>query len=292
MAIDAAMIAARRAAVQASGRRRKRLKQVPKSLQRKHPRAQEIQYVAFLRMHVRAVSKLIRDFYGRQLKELTVQADVPKAEDATKQKIDSPATEVQALTEAILKAAAVLPTAKAASAFVSNQALAINTVNEAAFAAGSEAVIGIDLAGTEPWFADAVAAYRAENQRLITSMTAQQISNAEGIVLRGINAGERASSMAVKIAKSNKVSLSRATLIARDQTSKFYGNLSQLRQTGSGLTEYIWRTSLDDLVRDEHVEREGVKYKWSNPPDDGHPGQPINCRCNAEPVFDDLLKGL
>ena len=35
-----------------------------------------------------------------------------------------------------------------------------------------------------------------------------------------------------------------------------------------------------------HWDREGKVYEWNNPPPDGNPGMPINCRCYAEPIFD------
>jgi len=47
----------------------------------------------------------------------------------------------------------------------------------------------------------------------------------------------------------------------------------------------VWRGILDARERPEHVAREGKEFSWKNPPDDGHPGEPINCRCTAEPVL-------
>ena len=82
-----------------------------------------------------------------------------------------------------------------------------------------------------------------------------------------------------------RVSKSKAKLIARDQTGKLYGEINQARQDEAGITSYIWRTSMDERVRDEHAEREGQEFEWCAPPDDGHPGIPIQCRCEAEPVL-------
>lgn len=42
---------------------------------------------------------------------------------------------------------------------------------------------------------------------------------------------------------------------------------------------------LDERERAHHVDREGKQFDWDNPPDDGHPGEPILCRCYAEAVF-------
>lgn len=89
----------------------------------------------------------------------------------------------------------------------------------------------------------------------------------------------------------------RVKLIARDQAASFNGDLNRIRQQAMGVTEYVWSTSLDERVRGNpegrypnarpsHWAREGKTFKWSDPPSDGHPGQPINCRCTARAVIE------
>jgi SPP1 gp7 family putative phage head morphogenesis protein len=89
----------------------------------------------------------------------------------------------------------------------------------------------------------------------------------------------------------------RAGIIARDQAASFNGDLNRIRQQAMGVTEYVWSTSMDERVRGNpdgkypnarpsHWDREGKTFKWSNPPSDGHPGQPINCRCTARAVIE------
>lgn len=89
----------------------------------------------------------------------------------------------------------------------------------------------------------------------------------------------------------------RAKLIARDQAASFNGDLNRIRQTAMGVTEYQWSTSVDERVRGNpggrypnarpsHWDREGKTFKWSDPPSDGHPGQPVNCRCTARAVIE------
>lgn len=82
---------------------------------------------------------------------------------------------------------------------------------------------------------------------------------------------------------------SRAKLIARDQTGKLYGQINAARQKELGVTSFIWRTSEDDRVREEHVELDGQTFDYDNPPDEGLPGEPIQCRCTAEPDFSAIL---
>lgn len=76
-----------------------------------------------------------------------------------------------------------------------------------------------------------------------------------------------------------------ATLIAVDQVGKLHSQLTQYRQMNAGIERYIWVTMLDSRVRPRHRSRHGVSYRWDTPPDDGHPGYPIRCRCVAQPVY-------
>jgi SPP1 gp7 family putative phage head morphogenesis protein len=68
--------------------------------------------------------------------------------------------------------------------------------------------------------------------------------------------------------------------------------VNRARQTELGVKQYTWRTSLDERVRPEHQEREGEVFSWAKPPKDGHPGQPINCRCTADPDLSAILDDL
>ena len=86
-----------------------------------------------------------------------------------------------------------------------------------------------------------------------------------------------------------KVAGNRARMIARDQTGKIIGDLNEVRQGQLGINSYIWQTSEDELVvgtpggvypegneaHNDHFERNGKEFLWSQPPPDGHPGQPI-----------------
>ncbi|MCK5219187.1 hypothetical protein KAR10_06690 [bacterium] len=101
------------------------------------------------------------------------------------------------------------------------------------------------------------------------------------------------------INKEFKIGGNRAKLIARDQTSKTIGNLTEARQTDMGVKSYIWLTMDDESVvgnpsgeypvgnpvHMNHFERNGIEFFWSAPPPDGHPGFAINCRCVAQAVI-------
>lgn len=82
------------------------------------------------------------------------------------------------------------------------------------------------------------------------------------------------------------VSESRAELIARDQTLKLNGAINRARQEGAGIDRYVWSTSGDERVREEHDALDGETFSWDSPPEPGHPGQDFQCRCVAIPVID------
>lgn len=81
------------------------------------------------------------------------------------------------------------------------------------------------------------------------------------------------------------VSASRAELIARDQTLKLNAKINETHQTSAGVTSYVWSTSGDERVREEHAALAGETFNWSSPPEPGHPGEDYQCRCVALPVM-------
>lgn len=78
----------------------------------------------------------------------------------------------------------------------------------------------------------------------------------------------------------------RAKVIARDQISKLNGQLTRARQENIGIKSYTWRDSGDERVRDRHEALNGRVFPWDKPPSEGHPGDPVLCRCVAEAVVD------
>lgn len=92
----------------------------------------------------------------------------------------------------------------------------------------------------------------------------------------------------------------RAAFISRDQTSKLNSLIDKARCEELGIEKYIWRTAKDNRVvgkpggmypnptegHGNHWAREGKIYRLNEPPADGPPGWPYNCRCYAEPIID------
>ncbi len=75
--------------------------------------------------------------------------------------------------------------------------------------------------------------------------------------------------------------------IARDQTTKTIGNLTEIRQRQLGIQGYRWSTSQDEVVRPTHRENGGKLFRWDTPPANGTgpPGYDIQCRCIAYPIL-------
>ena len=73
--------------------------------------------------------------------------------------------------------------------------------------------------------------------------------------------------------------------IARDQTTKLIGQLTEARHRQANIAEYRWSTSADERVRPTHAANNGKIFRWDTAPATGHPGSEILCRCVAIPII-------
>jgi len=135
-------------------------------------------------------------------------------------------------------------------------------------------------------------AWARSNARLIRSIAEAHLDRVADVVAEGVRVGSRADVVAGRLREGVQISARKAKAIARDQIATLQGQVVAARQTKLGITRYRWRTVGDSRVRTAHRAREGQIFAWDRPPADGHPGQPINCRCYAEPVLDDILRDL
>lgn len=155
------------------------------------------------------------------------------------------------------------------------------------------ASVGVDIRHAltnEGPIAKAMQDATAANIDLISSIPEEYFDKLSDRITESWNAGERWESMVDDIAELGDVTESRAELISRDQTSKMNSKFNEVRQTSLGIEKYEWQTAGDDRVRESHAELDGQVFSWDDPPmgDDGpaNPGEDINCRCVASPVFD------
>ena len=141
-----------------------------------------------------------------------------------------------------------------------------------------------------------------QNLNLIKSLSEKQLSRAKNVVLSEVRTGNfDASRLKDMLVHDFGISERHAEFIARDQTHKLNSNLNQLRLENVGVTHYTWMTSQDRRVRGDptgkypnarpsHYIRQGKTFAFKNPPSDGNPGEPINCRCYAAAHVEHLLE--
>lgn len=164
---------------------------------------------------------------------------------------------------------------------------------------------------------DALDALTADNVDLITNMGDEYLRKVQRAINDNFMTGKYIGKggLEKELSRVSRVSKNRAKLIARDQTSKINASMVRIRATGAGSIGYQWNNVQDQRVRGNpngkypnvpksrnHWNREGQYFLWSNsanppiapngkpfrkPPIDGAPGEAINCRCFARPIFPD-----
>lgn len=141
----------------------------------------------------------------------------------------------------------------------------------------------VDPIAREPWLEREMKTRTLENVNLIKDVGDKASRNVARFVNEDVRSGVQTKEIVKKVQKELGVSKRRAQVIGRDQPQKFLGALHQNRQQDAGVTEYIWKSSGDKVVRPLHQKYNGQTYRWDSPPSDGHPGQPVLCRCVASP---------
>lgn len=150
------------------------------------------------------------------------------------------------------------------------------------------AAVGVSYSAIEKPTTDRVPGFVIENVGLIKTVPERFFDGVRDAVKQAFAEGWSTDRLTEAVAERGQVADSNARRIARDQVGKLNGQVNQDRQEALGVTGYIWRGVLDQRERDEHTDREGQSFSWDDPPDDGHPGEPIQCRCSAEPDFDTI----
>ena len=151
------------------------------------------------------------------------------------------------------------------------------------------AAIGVDVFAADPELLDLLEQFTEDNVAQITTISENVFPTIERTVANGYRSGLRASDISDEIVRQLGVAESRAAFWARDQIGTLNGQITRARQTSLGVEEYVWRTSLDERVRETHRQLEGTVHRWDDPPTVGqrqvHPGEDYNCRCTADPVI-------
>lgn len=270
----------------AAARRAARRRRVPRSKLRQIERA----YAARIKSVIEALEQAIEEELFPQIETITQGARVH---------VDDAADTIERVFDRIRVRFAQLFREVVVERTAADVALDINSENMEGIRTQMRTVLGVSPLQAEPWLLEQVDMFVKENASLITSLPRERLADIEQMVYREARRGLSPRQMREKILEEFSVTEARAELIARDQVSKFNGRLSELRQRQLGIDEYVWRTSEDGRVRDDHARLNGQRFKWSDPPvtvrsgkragERNHPGQDIQCRCYAEPVLESLL---
>ncbi len=152
------------------------------------------------------------------------------------------------------------------------------------------AALGVDLFGGDGRMRPLMEAFVDSNVGLITKLGDDVAGRVETSVLRAVQDAKPWSEFASELQAQYDFGETRAKIIARDQIGKLYGQANATRQRELGIRRFTWRTSGDERVRDEHEALDGQVFEYDDPPSEGLPGEPILCRCSAEPYFDDIAE--
>lgn len=170
---------------------------------------------------------------------------------------------------------------------VASLSASVNRASRTTWNKQIRAAYGVDILRGEPQLAGLLSAWEQENLDLIRSIPGSMVDRLRGKMMQAFTSGASMKDLALIVRETTGVGKSRSELIARDQIGRLNGQLAEARQTSAGIDEYIWRTSQDERVRPTHVVRNGKSYRW----DAGgiKPGSEIRCRCNAEPIFPEVI---
>ncbi len=181
----------------------------------------------------------------------------------------------------------------------------VSRANKRAYAQKSKSIgVALKLNVGEANVGQVARALQEEQVALIKSIPVEAGLRAQKIARETFFAGTRAEANSDTVAElkkelglSTEVAESRALLIARTETARANASINQARALAVGSGQYRWHNSGDGAVRESHRVYEGKRlqgqiFSWDKPPTlsdgmTGHPGTFPNCRCFAEPIFDD-----
>lgn len=165
----------------------------------------------------------------------------------------------------------------------------INSFNKRNFQRQVKKILNIDIFSGDPWLQTELDLFTEQNVALISNIGVQAAGQIQTLVTNAVRSGTSTTELTKQLRNVKDFGQDKARLIARDQIGKFLGVCSQQRQTEFGVKKYEWSTSGDNRVRKTHRANDGQVFDWNKPPaTTGHPGQDIQCRCTAIPIFEDV----
>lgn len=148
-----------------------------------------------------------------------------------------------------------------------------------------QAILGASFVGISPTAQRTLEQFIKSNVRFIRKLGRRTRQQVFKVLDESFAKRTATETVARQLVERVGIAENHARLIARDQGNKFFGKLTRARHNDAGASEYIWQTSADERVRASHSARNGNTYSYTDSP---IPGEEIQCRCTAVPVFPGL----
>lgn len=118
----------------------------------------------------------------------------------------------------------------------------------------------------------------------VKGITTEQITKLQTILSEG--GARHAETIARDIEEQLGVTENRANFIARDSIGTLNSQVTRYRLEAAKIRYYVWTSMRDDRVREKHEELDGEVFDvdGEGDPEEGHPGEPPNCRCVQWPL--------
>jgi len=179
---------------------------------------------------------------------------------------------------------------------VAQTAVALAGFHKQRFDTNANFVIGVDPLKSEPWLNAYLRDWTNKNVLLIKNIPLMAIDEMQQEVIKSVMSGKSTTSLRWNIQQKLGLAETRAQLIARDQTNKLYGTLTELRSRFNGWEFYEWSgVGPGGNERPDHIRLNGKIFKFTEPPitvtttkragERNNPGQDIQCQCVAIPIF-------
>lgn len=124
----------------------------------------------------------------------------------------------------------------------------------------------------------------------IKTFTQKMTGSLREVVQDNASAGYRYDKLVAGIEQRYQVSKSKAEFLARQESTLFLAAHRRARLADGGITSYMWSTSHDERVRDDHKKLNGLIFTYDNPPvvntltgKRANPGEDYGCRCIDRP---------
>jgi SPP1 gp7 family putative phage head morphogenesis protein len=216
--------------------------------------------------------------------------------DAADQRLDMTGTLTEDVVNRVRAAAEAAVPERQIQLLATESAVRVSNHTRTELERQVNAVAKVQLFDDSAGLAPHIDAFVSDNVRLVRSVTFDQLEDLKGIILRHARQGLRVEALRDEIRERFEISKRRAARIARDQVGSLNSELAQLRQRSAGVRRYTWSTSKDGRVRKGHRKLEGTVQSYAKPPivhersgKRAHPGEDVECRCQAIPVIDDIL---